>query len=220
MERSTASIKFFISFFTQHCQPIGQHVTSEYAWVNVRALLKVMVLRGTKVSPDEGLIAAKEHVRDARESYEQAQLDLQEAEEALSHVASDREGLRQKSKGELVQLVISMQNEMDALKKVDTTGATLFNTSATVDRIVRQLACGGCAGAISRTFVAPIDRVKILLQTQHVTSGGAPDKYGGVVGTFKKIVNEEGIAKLWRGNGTNVIRVLPYSATQFTAYDT
>jgi solute carrier family 25 phosphate transporter 23/24/25/41 len=53
-----------------------------------------------------------------------------------------------------------------------------------------------------------------------VTSGGAPDKYGGVVGTFKKIVNEEGIAKLWRGNGTNVIRVLPYSATQFTAYDT
>eukprot|EP00961_Rhodomonas_salina_P077761 1043319-Rhodomonas_salina.2 len=42
------------------------------------------------------------------------------------------------------------------------------------------LIAGGTAGGTARTITAPLDRVKILMQTQHLTSGGAPDKYRGL----------------------------------------
>lgn len=180
-----------------------------------------MVLRGTKTSPDEGYTHAKHKVSEAREQYARAHAELLEAEKHVESLQATRDELGNKSKAELVKIVLTLEYEMDAMRGEMNASATLFGASEMVDRILRQLACGGCAGAISRTFVAPIDRVKILLQTQHVTQGEgvkAP-KYSGVSGTFKKIVAEEGLLKLWRGNGTNVLRVLPYSATQFTSYD-
>merc|ERR1740117_327115 len=39
-------------------------------------------------------------------------------------------------------------------------------------RTLVQLGCGGFAGAVSRTVVAPIDRVKILMQTQFLMHEG------------------------------------------------
>jgi hypothetical protein len=38
-----------------------------------------------------------------------------------------------------------------------------------VTRTLKQLACGGLAGAAARTTVAPLDRVKILKQTQFIS---------------------------------------------------
>jgi hypothetical protein len=46
-----------------------------------------------------------------------------------------------------------------------------------------------------------------------------PDKYSGIVGTLKTIVKEEGVLRLWRGNFANFVRVVPYSALQFTSYE-
>jgi solute carrier family 25 phosphate transporter 23/24/25/41 len=43
--------------------------------------------------------------------------------------------------------------------------------------------------------------------------------YTGVWSTLNRIWKEEGFKGFMRGNGTNVIRMIPYSASQFAAYE-
>lgn len=75
---------------------------------------------------------------------------------------------------------------------------------------------GGVAGAVSRTVVSPLERLKILFQIQ---SAGR-DEYKLSVGkALKKMWREEGWRGFMRGNGTNCIRIVPYSAVQFGSYN-
>ena len=75
---------------------------------------------------------------------------------------------------------------------------------------------GGVAGAVSRTVVSPLERLKILFQVQSV----GRDEYKGSVGKgLMKIWREEGWRGMMRGNGTNCIRIVPYSAVQFGSYN-
>jgi len=75
---------------------------------------------------------------------------------------------------------------------------------------------GGVAGAVSRTLVSPLERMKILFQIQ----GPGTASYSGVWPTLVKMWQEEGWRGFLRGNGTNCIRIIPYSACQFAAYTT
>jgi hypothetical protein len=81
---------------------------------------------------------------------------------------------------------------------------------------VKHFLAGGIAGAISRTAVSPLERMKILFQLQGL---GAVDRYRGIIATLGKILREEGIRGYFKGNGTNVIRIVPYSAIQFASYE-
>jgi len=81
------------------------------------------------------------------------------------------------------------------------------------------LFAGGIAGACARTATAPLDRVKILMQTQRLTSGGGADKYTGLWQALTRVVREDGVRGYFRGNLANCIRVVPYSATQFVTFD-
>jgi solute carrier family 25 (mitochondrial phosphate transporter), member 23/24/25/41 len=58
--------------------------------------------------------------------------------------------------------------------------------------------------------------MKILFQIQ----GPGSPSYTGVWGTLLKMWKEEGWRGFMRGNGTNCIRIVPYSACQFAAYTT
>ncbi|OMJ20874.1 putative mitochondrial carrier [Smittium culicis] len=80
---------------------------------------------------------------------------------------------------------------------------------------LKHFIAGGVAGAVSRTVVSPLERMKILFQVQNSNKSS----YSGVVGTLKKIWKEEGFLGYMRGNGTNVIRIFPYSAVQFATYE-
>ncbi|GAB5593389.1 hypothetical protein Unana1_08289 [Umbelopsis nana] len=80
---------------------------------------------------------------------------------------------------------------------------------------IKHLIAGGVAGAVSRTAVSPMERMKILFQIQ----GPEPAAYQGIVPTLTKMWREEGVMGFLRGNGTNVVRIIPYSATQFAAYE-
>lgn len=56
------------------------------------------------------------------------------------------------------------------------------------------------------------------MQTQFIQLQGET-KYKSIPQTLRTILQEEGVKKLWRGNLTNMVRVVPYSATQFATYD-
>ncbi|KAJ4483477.1 mitochondrial carrier domain-containing protein [Lentinula aciculospora] len=76
---------------------------------------------------------------------------------------------------------------------------------------------GGCAGAASRTIVSPLERLKIIQQVQPRTSDAQP--YKGVWRSLVRMWKEEGFRGYMRGNGINCLRIVPYSAVQFTTYE-
>ncbi|KAA8493919.1 ADP,ATP carrier protein [Porphyridium purpureum] len=94
-----------------------------------------------------------------------------------------------------------------------------FNTT----KFLMDLAAGGTAGGISKTLVAPIERVKLLLQTQdanpRIKSGEIP-RYTGIANCFTRVSAEQGFLSFWRGNTANVIRYFPTQAFNFAFKDT
>ena len=75
----------------------------------------------------------------------------------------------------------------------------------------KHLVAGGLAGATSRTCTAPLDRLKVMLM---VSSNNL--KHSSVV---RNMLREGGVRSLWRGNGMNVVKVMPETALKFMIYD-
>jgi hypothetical protein len=85
---------------------------------------------------------------------------------------------------------------------------------------VGLMVAGGVAGAVSKTLTAPLERVKILLQIQGMRGSGSEKHYTrGVFGTMLQVVKEEGALSLFKGNGSNVLRIIPVYALKFTFND-
>ncbi|KAK1117131.1 hypothetical protein K0M31_016937 [Melipona bicolor] len=85
---------------------------------------------------------------------------------------------------------------------------------------VKDFVAGGVAAAISKTAVAPIERVKLLLQVQHISKQIPEDqRYKGMVDCFVRIPKEQGFLSYWRGNLANVIRYFPTQALNFAFKD-
>jgi solute carrier family 25 (adenine nucleotide translocator) protein 4/5/6/31 len=82
---------------------------------------------------------------------------------------------------------------------------------------------GGISGAVAKTGTAPIERVKLIIQTQdanpRIISGEVP-RYTGIIDCFARVNREQGFASFWRGNFTNVIRYFPTQAFNFAFKDT
>jgi len=80
---------------------------------------------------------------------------------------------------------------------------------------------GGVSAAVSKTAAAPIERVKLLIQNQdEMLKAGRLDKpYGGIADCFKRVMAEEGVGSLWRGNLANVLRYFPTQALNFAFKD-
>jgi solute carrier family 25 (adenine nucleotide translocator) protein 4/5/6/31 len=86
-------------------------------------------------------------------------------------------------------------------------------------RFALDLLTGGTAAAVSKTAVAPIERVKLLLQVQHAQKS-IEVKYKGIIDCFTRVAKEQGFWSLWRGNLANVIRYFPTQALNFAFKDT
>jgi solute carrier family 25 (adenine nucleotide translocator) protein 4/5/6/31 len=80
---------------------------------------------------------------------------------------------------------------------------------------------GGVSAAVSKTFASPIEVVKLRLQNvDAMIKTGALDKpYAGMIDCVNRIVADEGVKALWKGNGTNVIRYFPTQALNFSLKD-
>ena len=69
---------------------------------------------------------------------------------------------------------------------------------------------------IAKTMCAPLERVKIVLQTQSANSQLAGDrKFNGIADSFRRIASEQGIKAFWRGNTANCLRYFPTQAMNF-----
>jgi len=90
------------------------------------------------------------------------------------------------------------------------------------DSMLVNFMLGGVSGGISKTCVAPIERVKLLLQNQaasHHMAQSGHKPYTGMVNCFVRIPKEEGFAALWRGNLANIIRYFPTQAISLSVKD-
>lgn len=91
---------------------------------------------------------------------------------------------------------------------------------------VAQLLAGAMAGIVTKTSVAPLERMKILFQVQGMLLPNPSDKppsyrYGtSVVSATKVVWAEEGFKGFYKGNGANCLRVIPVYALKFTLNDT
>jgi len=81
-----------------------------------------------------------------------------------------------------------------------------------------SLAAGGTAGGVAKTLTAPIERVKILLQLQAVSTQ-ITKPYDGILDCFRRVAKEQGVSSFWRGNWANVIRYFPTQAFNFAFKD-
>jgi solute carrier family 25 (mitochondrial adenine nucleotide translocator), member 4/5/6/31 len=77
--------------------------------------------------------------------------------------------------------------------------------------------------AIAKTCTAPIERVKLLIQTQDSNPrirSGEIKRYTGIADCFRRVAAEQGVQAFWRGNFTNVLRYFPTQAFNFAFKDT
>ncbi|KAI5663499.1 hypothetical protein M9H77_22822 [Catharanthus roseus] len=91
---------------------------------------------------------------------------------------------------------------------------------ALVPKDAALFAAGAVAGAAAKTVTAPLDRIKLLMQTHGIRAGQESMKKGiGFIEAITLIGKEEGIKGYWKGNLPQVIRIIPYSAVQLFAYE-
>ncbi|GIQ88781.1 graves disease carrier protein [Kipferlia bialata] len=83
--------------------------------------------------------------------------------------------------------------------------------------VAQQLLCGGISGGVARTITSPLDVVKIIMQCQR--GPVETRKYASVGHAFTSIMATSGIKGLWRGNGVALVRMIPYTAIKFAAFE-
>lgn len=85
-----------------------------------------------------------------------------------------------------------------------------------------DLALGGVSGAIVKTTMSPIERVKILMQTQDSNPkiiSGEEARYSGIGDCFRRVNSEQGFKAFWRGNLVNCIRYAPQQGSALAFND-
>ena len=87
---------------------------------------------------------------------------------------------------------------------------------------MKSFLAGGVSGAVAKTCTAPIERVKLIIQTQdanpRIISGEIP-RYTGIMNCFTRVSAEQGVGAFWRGNFVNILRYFPTQAFNFAFKD-
>ncbi|ORZ35764.1 mitochondrial carrier domain-containing protein, partial [Catenaria anguillulae PL171] len=78
---------------------------------------------------------------------------------------------------------------------------------------------GGIAGCAAKSAVAPLDRVKILFQTNSPHFAHHRGSLSGVFRAALDIRNQHGLGGLFQGHSATLIRIFPYAAIKFMAFE-
>lgn len=88
-----------------------------------------------------------------------------------------------------------------------------------VDYMARSFVAGGIAGCAAKTTVAPLDRVKILFQTSNPQFAKYTGSWAGMGRALSDIYAQHGIVGLFRGHSATLLKIYPYAAIKFVAYE-
>lgn len=88
-----------------------------------------------------------------------------------------------------------------------------------MDYVVRSFIAGGMAGCAAKTTVAPLDRVKILFQTSNPQFAKYSGSWVGVARAMGDIYARDGMMGLFRGHSATLLKIYPYAAIKFVAYE-
>ncbi|RDX66087.1 putative mitochondrial adenine nucleotide transporter BTL3, partial [Mucuna pruriens] len=78
--------------------------------------------------------------------------------------------------------------------------------------MTKHLWAGAIAAMVSRTFVAPLERLKL----EYMVRGEQKNLYE----LIQTIAASQGLRGFWKGNFVNILRTAPFKAINFYAYDT
>ncbi|KAI4282094.1 MAG: hypothetical protein L6R35_005487, partial [Caloplaca aegaea] len=71
----------------------------------------------------------------------------------------------------------------------------------------------------AKTIVGPLDRVKILFQASNPQFAKYTGSWFGVVTAMRDINRQSGVSGLFRGHSATLLRIFPYAAIKFLAYE-
>ena len=81
------------------------------------------------------------------------------------------------------------------------------------EKKVKNLINGALSGGISRTFVAPLERLKTINQVSIESNKNS------IIHNLRNIWRTEGIMGMFRGNGINCSRIVPKSGIQWMSFN-
>jgi solute carrier family 25 (adenine nucleotide translocator) protein 4/5/6/31 len=96
-------------------------------------------------------------------------------------------------------------------------------TDSATTKFLMDFMLGGLSGAVAKTLTAPIERIKLVIQTQDANPkirSGEVARYNGMVDCGSRIIKEQGFGRFWDGNLTNCIRYFPTQAFNLAFKDT
>lgn len=71
----------------------------------------------------------------------------------------------------------------------------------------------------AKTVVAPLDRVKILFQSSNPQFAKYTGSWTGLASAIRDIKRNEGTRGLYKGHSVTLLRIFPYAAIKFLAYE-
>ncbi|XP_042381435.1 probable mitochondrial adenine nucleotide transporter BTL3 [Zingiber officinale] len=109
------------------------------------------------------------------------------------------------TEGQQISDIQNRNKKQDTNRRVQRAKATAMNTT-------KHLWSGAVAAMVSRTFVAPLERLKL----EYILRGEQSHLFALV----HKIATTQGLKGFWKGNLANILRTAPFKAVHFCAYDT
>lgn len=85
--------------------------------------------------------------------------------------------------------------------------------------LIKSGLAGGFAGCAAKTVVGPLDRVKILFQTQNPQFAKYSGSWSGFPTAIRDIYTSAGFAGLFKGHSATLLRIFPYAGIKFLAYE-
>ncbi|KAK8106386.1 hypothetical protein PG999_009745, partial [Apiospora kogelbergensis] len=150
---------------------------------------------------------------------------------AMSGVSDIRETNADSIVSKMDEVVKKAGSAISGTKRSETVPPTPDDTNSPVlskskrpdkhsmDYMVRSGIAGGIAGCAAKTSVAPLDRVKILFQTSNPQFAKYTSSWVGLARALRDIYGRDGIMGLFRGHSATLLKIYPYAAIKFVAYE-